>query len=92
MVYCNVAEIRVGFSTIATTKEHFALSKLLIYSELSLRRTPSGPAPAVRLMEVSAFNKENLVRNKQWNSAGKSHADQFALERCPPYTGVRFEL
>ena len=62
----------------------------MVYSELSLRRTPSGPSPAVRLMEVSALKRVLLEKNKL-NSARQAKPTMSTLERCPPYSGVCFE-
>ena len=52
------------------------------YSQLSLRRTPLGPAPTVLLREVSAYREFRYSNKTEKRYAGTN-------TRCPSYRGVR---
>ena len=61
-------------------KSHFFCKlKKIVYSQLSLRRTPLGPVLSVRLREMSVLQK---VKQREQRKAGTS-------SRCPFYRGVR---
>ena len=63
-----------GFRLAAQLKT--VLYRMITYSQLSLKQTPSGPAPTVRLIE--SLVKVKLLKNEMnWTNT-----------RCPSYGGV----
>ena len=52
------------------------------YSQLSLRRTPSGPAPTVRLRPCPPYREFRCCKMTEKQCAGNN-------TRCPSYRGVR---
>ena len=86
--------MRIFFVPKNSRDYHFVretLTRLVVYSQLSLRRTPSGPAPTVRLTDWAGCPAYKVsVKRELTVQSTLSKTDTIGTStNCPSYRGVR---